>query len=152
LRAQAETDERKQVLVVCPLVVKNDGSAFVRAPKNFLFPVRVLSRVFREKYLDALQALQDKGKLDLGAQPADAGWQQLLQALRTHACARKRGQAQLIQGSSNSKRKRLLAYLFQWFLFVLLSGTSPFSELAALTGHCFDLGVEAAVSDGLVLI
>jgi hypothetical protein len=68
--------------------LKNDGSAFVRAPKNFLFPVRALSRVFREKYLDALQALQDKGKLDLGAQPAlatDAGWQQLLRALRTHA-------------------------------------------------------------------
>jgi hypothetical protein len=46
----------------------------------------------------------------------------------------------------------LLACLFQWFLFVLPSGTSPFSELAALTGQCFDLGVEAAVSDGLVLI
>jgi hypothetical protein len=46
----------------------------------------------------------------------------------------------------------LLACLFQWFLFVLPSGTSPFSELGALTGHCFDFGVEAAVSDGLVLI
>jgi hypothetical protein len=46
----------------------------------------------------------------------------------------------------------LLAYLFQWFLFVFPSGTSPFSELAAQTGHCFDLAVEAAVSGGLVLI
>jgi hypothetical protein len=67
--------------------LKNDSSAFVRAPKNFLFPVRALSRVFREKYLDALQALQDKGKLDRAGQPelaTDAGWQQQLQALRTH--------------------------------------------------------------------
>ena len=27
--------------------LKLDGSAFVRAPKNFLFPVKALSRVFR---------------------------------------------------------------------------------------------------------
>jgi hypothetical protein len=68
-------------------VLKNDGSAFVRAPKNFLFPVRALSRVFREKFIDALQAAKDKGKLDLQGQPelaSAAGWQGFLAKLRTH--------------------------------------------------------------------
>jgi hypothetical protein len=67
--------------------LKNDGSAFVRAPKNFLFPIRALSPVFREKFIHALQGLKDKGKLDLRAQPelaGDAGWQRLLGKLRTH--------------------------------------------------------------------
>ena len=49
-------------------VLKNDASAFVRAPKNFLFPVTALSPVFREKFIDALQAAKDKGKLDLHGQ------------------------------------------------------------------------------------
>jgi hypothetical protein len=69
-------------------VLKNDGSAFVRAPKNFLFPVTALSPVFREKYIDALQAVKDKGKLNLAGQPelsTEAGWQRLLAQLRTHA-------------------------------------------------------------------
>ena len=44
--------------------LKNDGSAFVRAPKNFLFPIRALSPVYREKFIDALQALKDKGVTD----------------------------------------------------------------------------------------
>lgn len=67
--------------------LKDDGSAFVRAPKNFLFPVTALSRVFREKYIDALQAARDKEKLDLGGQPAlrtATGWGGLLRALRAH--------------------------------------------------------------------
>jgi hypothetical protein len=66
-------------------VLKNDGSAFVRAPKNFLFPVRALSRVFRKKFIDALQAAKDK--LDVRGQPdlaTDAGWHALLDELRTH--------------------------------------------------------------------
>ena len=68
--------------------LKNDGSAFVRAPKNFLFPIRALSPVFREKYIDALQAAKDKGKLDLRGQEelaTDGGWQGFLAKLRTHA-------------------------------------------------------------------
>jgi len=67
--------------------LKNDGSAFVRAPKNFLFPVRALSPVLREKYIDALQAAKDKGKLDLKGQQeltTEEGWQRLLTKLRTH--------------------------------------------------------------------
>lgn len=68
-------------------VLKNDGSAFVRAPKNFLFPIRALSPVFREKFIAAVQAEKDKGKLDLQGQPAlatAAGWQRFLAKLRTH--------------------------------------------------------------------
>jgi hypothetical protein len=35
--------------IVAGGALKDDGSAFVHAPKNFLFPVRALSRAFREK-------------------------------------------------------------------------------------------------------
>jgi hypothetical protein len=69
-------------------VLKNDGSAFVRAPKNFLFPIRALSPVFREKFIAALQALKNKGKLNLRGQPelaSDSGWQGFLANLRSHA-------------------------------------------------------------------
>jgi hypothetical protein len=68
-------------------VLKNDASAFIRAPKNFLFHVTALSRVFRGKFIAALQALREQGKLDLGGQPelaTKAGWQEMIQALRTH--------------------------------------------------------------------
>jgi len=68
-------------------VLKSDGSAFVRAPKNFLFPIRALSPVFREKFIDALQAVKDGGKLNLRGQEdlaTDAGWQGFLAKLRTH--------------------------------------------------------------------
>jgi len=43
--------------------LKNDGSAFVQAPKNFLFPVKALSRVFRAKYLAGLAAAWQSGSL-----------------------------------------------------------------------------------------
>ena len=68
-------------------VLKNDGSAFVRAPKDFLFPVPALSKVFREKFIDALASVKANGKLDLGGQPeleTDSGWEKLIQALRVH--------------------------------------------------------------------
>jgi hypothetical protein len=67
--------------------LKDDGSAFVRAPKNFLFPIKALRRVFREKYLQALQALKDQGKLKLGGQPelaTEAGWNGLRRQLYRH--------------------------------------------------------------------
>lgn len=68
-------------------VLKNDGSAFVRAPKNFLFHVEALSKVFRGKFIAALQARKDQGKLSLRGQPelaTEAGWKELLAALYTH--------------------------------------------------------------------
>jgi hypothetical protein len=66
---------------------KNDGSAFVRAPKHFLFHVKALSKVFRGKYIAALQGLRDPGKLSLSGQPelaTEEGWEGLRQALRAH--------------------------------------------------------------------
>ena len=59
----------------------------MRAPKNFLFHVTALSRVFRGKFIAALQALREQGKLDLSGEHAlatEAGWQEMIQALRTH--------------------------------------------------------------------
>jgi hypothetical protein len=65
-------------------VLKNDASAFVRAPKNFLFHVQALSKVFRGKFIAALQRLRDQGKLAVNGQPdlaTEAGWEALLKAL-----------------------------------------------------------------------
>jgi hypothetical protein len=45
--------------------LKHDASAFVRAPKHFLFHVAALSKVFRGKFLAALQRLWARGKLTL---------------------------------------------------------------------------------------
>ena len=58
----------------------NDGSRFIRAPKNFLFPVTALSRVFRAKYLAALERARRAGQLDVTGLPAlatEAGWNRL---------------------------------------------------------------------------
>jgi hypothetical protein len=68
--------------------LKRDASAFVRAPKNFLFPVKALSPVFRAKYLDALERLRANGGLDFHGDPqcaTDAGWAALREALHRHA-------------------------------------------------------------------
>ena len=67
--------------------IKRDGSAFVRAPKNFLFPVKALSPVFRGKYLEALETLRAAGELDFSGQPQlaeDAAWQALRKRLYRH--------------------------------------------------------------------
>jgi hypothetical protein len=67
--------------------LKNDGSDFVRAPKNFLFPVKALSRVYRQKTIEALDKLREQNKLDLGGQPElaeDSHWQDLRKALYRH--------------------------------------------------------------------
>lgn len=67
--------------------LKTDESAFVQAPKNFLFPVTALSPVFREKYLTALEGLCKKGRFDL-ASPAqlsdERDWSELFHTLRAH--------------------------------------------------------------------
>ncbi|HCS91632.1 MAG TPA: IS91 family transposase, partial [Chromatiaceae bacterium] len=42
--------------------MKRDGSGFVQAPNNFLFPVRALSPVFRAIFLRELEALRAAGK------------------------------------------------------------------------------------------
>lgn len=45
--------------------LSDDGSKWIESGKNFLFPVRALSKVFRAKYLEALQELLDAKKLDV---------------------------------------------------------------------------------------
>jgi hypothetical protein len=84
---QSMNDHPHVHCIVTGGVLKNDGSTFMRAPKNVLFPVTALSPVFREKFIAALRALKDIGKLDLCGQEelaTDAGWQGLLGKLRTH--------------------------------------------------------------------
>jgi hypothetical protein len=69
-------------------VLTNDGRRFIRAPKHFLFAVKALSPVFRQKFIEALEALQVAGALNLTRQPQlqDAhGWAALRQALYQHA-------------------------------------------------------------------
>jgi hypothetical protein len=48
--------------------LKNDQSEFVRAPKNFLFPVEALSRVFKGKFIDGLARLHRQDRLILDGQ------------------------------------------------------------------------------------
>jgi len=67
--------------------IKNDDCSFVRAPKNFLFPVKALSPVFRQKYLEALVKARKKGEFGFIGQPELAtqeGWNKLLYSLRQH--------------------------------------------------------------------
>jgi hypothetical protein len=47
-----------------------DGTHWVASPSNFFLPVRVLSRVFRGKFLAGLQAAFAKGQLRFGGQSA----------------------------------------------------------------------------------
>lgn len=43
--------------------LSSDQSRWIAARNNFLFPIKALSRVFRGKFLDLLQAAQDRGKI-----------------------------------------------------------------------------------------
>jgi hypothetical protein len=40
-----------------------DGNCFIRARKDYLFPVRALSKVFRGKFVDSLKKMFAKSKL-----------------------------------------------------------------------------------------
>jgi len=66
--------------------LKRDGSAFVQAPKNFLFPERALSRVFRAVFLRTLERLRAAGKLPTcPAELTDDGaWKRLMIRLHRH--------------------------------------------------------------------
>lgn len=44
-----------------------DGGGWIRSRQKYLFPVRVLSDLFRGKFLDGLTRCYDDGKLDLGS-------------------------------------------------------------------------------------
>ena len=59
-----------------------DGQTFKPCPhRDWLFPIKELSHVFREKYLAKLQALHESGKL---VTPPEQDFQVLCEALRKH--------------------------------------------------------------------
>lgn len=66
--------------------LKNDGREFIRAPKNYLFSIEALSRVFREKYLGSLKAAWVDGQLNAaGPVLADESeWQSWIRPLYQH--------------------------------------------------------------------
>jgi hypothetical protein len=51
--------------VIAGGAIAEDGRKWLPAGKNFLFPVRALSKVFRAKYIERLQQLLAKNELDL---------------------------------------------------------------------------------------
>lgn len=58
---------------------------WLSSKRGFLFPVRALSKVFRGKYLDALQQARAAGSLRACAWTGDpAAWQDFLKRLRRH--------------------------------------------------------------------
>ena len=72
--------------VVTGGALKKDGRTFVKAPQNFLFPVKALSPVFQQKFLEALSKLRRKGSLfftkpELTDLHKDSYWKLLMQAL-----------------------------------------------------------------------
>jgi hypothetical protein len=63
--------------VVTGGALASDGSRWIPTRRGFLFPVRALSKVFRGKYLAALQEASVRGRL-----PADLSGSDLLRTLR----------------------------------------------------------------------
>lgn len=61
------------------------GDQWIPARRRYLFPVKVLSRLFRGKFLDRLRQLYERGDLDLGGHcgplAASAAFEQLLDKL-----------------------------------------------------------------------
>ena len=51
--------------VIAGGAIAEDGRKWLPAGKNFLFPVRALSKVFRAKYIETLHQLLDQNELDL---------------------------------------------------------------------------------------
>ena len=59
-----------------------EGGQWIHGKPHFLFPVKALSKVFREKFIDALK--QARHELRLGPAGDGANWTGLLAALRRH--------------------------------------------------------------------
>jgi hypothetical protein len=67
-------------------VLSTDGNAWIDAGRNYLFPVRALSKVFRGKYTAALEQLLRQSRLDVPPQLSDPTAQRrLLRRLRRQA-------------------------------------------------------------------
>ncbi len=75
---QTLNDHHHVHCIVTGGALSNDGRRFIQAPKNFLFPVKALSSVFREKMIAALDSARKTGALQLSGQPElaqEANWQ-----------------------------------------------------------------------------
>ena len=60
------------------------GGKWLGAKRGFLFPVKALSRVYRGKFMDALDAARKAGSLRHDAAQGDTSWRTLCAALRRH--------------------------------------------------------------------
>jgi hypothetical protein len=69
----------------CPGGALQADGAWVAAKRGFLFPIAALSRVFRGKFVAALKAAHQGGKLRGEALLTDAAWGDLLARLYDHA-------------------------------------------------------------------
>lgn len=68
--------------------LSNDGQRFIQAPRNFLFPVNALSRVFRGKFMAALDTARTQGQLSDCQETrvdSDTDWQRLRNTLHQQA-------------------------------------------------------------------
>ena len=59
------------------------GGRWIAAKRGFLFPVKALSKVFRGKFVAALKAAREDGKLGEGL-PAEHAWRDLLARVHQH--------------------------------------------------------------------
>lgn len=57
---------------------------WVHSKKGFLFPVQALSKVFREKFIDAMKQARQDGRLCDASIDHASGWNTLLKQLRRH--------------------------------------------------------------------
>ena len=57
---------------------------WVSSKKGFLFPVKALSKVFRQKFIDAMKQARQEGRLHHEQTDSEGNWRQLLVALRQH--------------------------------------------------------------------
>ena len=75
--------------VIAAGALAEDGSKWIEAGKNFLFPVRALSKVFRAKYLESLQQQLAAGNLDVPTHLTELSspqhWRRWLRRLRRKA-------------------------------------------------------------------
>lgn len=57
---------------------------WISSKRGFLFPVKALSKVFREKFIDALKQAREEGRLRDAGMNDNKMWRQLLVELRRH--------------------------------------------------------------------
>lgn len=57
---------------------------WVNSRRGFLFPVKALSKVFREKFIDALKQARQEGRLRHAEADDEGKWRKLMIALRQH--------------------------------------------------------------------